>query len=77
MFVLFLIIENTEFISKKMYNTYDETIDSCGLEIVLPSYNSKIENEKIALGLVLAKNSKSLTFSNVFFTFTQVIPQLT
>ena len=65
MFVLFLIIENTEFISKKMYNTYDETIDSCGLEIedeqgldlVLPSYNSKIENEKIALGLVLAKNS--------------------
>ena len=37
-----------------MYNTYDETIDSsCGLEIedeegldlVLPSYNSKIENE--------------------------------
>ena len=53
MFVLFLIIENTEFISKKMYYIYDETIDSCGLEIeyeqgldlVHPSYNSKIENE--------------------------------
>ena len=47
------------------------------IDLVLPSYNSKIENEQIALGLVLAKNSKSLTFSNVFFTFTQVIPQLT
>ena len=36
---------------KKLENIYDETIDSCGLEIedeeglVLPSYNSKIENE--------------------------------